>query len=85
MSQRAKAHGKFRSVRSFVKAYCSVRHNFTVAYIQFSPGEALLLSYPAFTENIIAKFVNASTVDGYNPYRITKDGIEDRTVALRRD
>ncbi|MFK8016704.1 MAG: hypothetical protein AB8G17_14820 [Gammaproteobacteria bacterium] len=42
----------------------------------FQNWEALLLSYPAFTEQIIAKFVNASTVDGYNPYRITDDGID---------
>jgi hypothetical protein len=25
---------------------------------------------------VIAKFVNASTIDGYNPYRITKEGID---------
>jgi hypothetical protein len=25
---------------------------------------------------MIAKFVNASTMDGYNPYRITKEGID---------
>ena len=31
---------------------------------------------PEFVENIIAKFVNASTMDGYNPYRITKEGID---------
>ncbi|NIB42630.1 hypothetical protein HBA55_23690 [Pseudomaricurvus alkylphenolicus] len=42
----------------------------------FQNWEALLLSYPEFTENVIAKFVNASTVDGYNPYRITKQGID---------
>ncbi|MGI9202262.1 MAG: hypothetical protein ACR2QL_14465 [Woeseiaceae bacterium] len=42
----------------------------------FQNWEALLLSYPAFVENTIAKFVNASTADGYNPYRITKDGID---------
>lgn len=42
----------------------------------FQNWEALLFSYPEFTENIIAKFVNASTVDGYNPYRITKQGID---------
>jgi len=42
----------------------------------FQNWEALLFSYPEFIENIIAKFVNASTVDGYNPYRITKDGID---------
>jgi hypothetical protein len=42
----------------------------------FQNWEALAFSYPDFIENIIAKFVNASTVDGYNPYRITKDGID---------
>ncbi len=36
----------------------------------------MLLSYPEFIENVIAKFVNASTVDGYNPYRITNEGID---------
>ena len=25
---------------------------------------------------MIAKFVNASSADGYNPYRITRDGID---------
>ena len=42
----------------------------------FQNWEALALSYPDFVENMIAKFVNASTVDGYNPYRITKQGID---------
>ncbi|NND60945.1 MAG: hypothetical protein HKN49_11830, partial [Gammaproteobacteria bacterium] len=42
----------------------------------FQNWEALLLSYPEFTESIIAKFVNASTADGYNPYRITNLGID---------
>ena len=42
----------------------------------FQNWEALALSYPEFVENMIAKFVNASTMDGYNPYRITKDGID---------
>ena len=42
----------------------------------FQNWEALSLSYPEFIENVIAKFVNASTLDGYNPYRITKDGID---------
>ncbi|NNM19828.1 MAG: hypothetical protein HKO55_00960 [Gammaproteobacteria bacterium] len=42
----------------------------------FQNWEALLLSYPEFTENVISKFVNASTVDGYNPYRITNEGID---------
>ncbi|MGB5544369.1 MAG: hypothetical protein WBO15_13315, partial [Gammaproteobacteria bacterium] len=42
----------------------------------FQNWEALLLSYPEFIENVIAKFVNASTADGYNPYRITNEGID---------
>ncbi|TDF39864.1 hypothetical protein EYS14_10245 [Alteromonadaceae bacterium M269] len=42
----------------------------------FQNWEALLFSYPDYIEQVIAKFVNASTVDGYNPYRITKQGID---------
>ena len=42
----------------------------------FQNWEALSLSFPAFLESIISKFVNASTVDGYNPYRITCEGID---------
>lgn len=42
----------------------------------FQNWEALSLSYPEFVENIIAKFVNASTPDGYNPYRIMRNGID---------
>lgn len=42
----------------------------------FQNWEALSVSYPEFVESMVAKFVNASTVDGYNPYRITKEGID---------
>ncbi|MEN7341357.1 MAG: hypothetical protein AAAFM81_00385 [Pseudomonadota bacterium] len=42
----------------------------------FQNWEGLALSFPGFTESMIAKFVNASTIDGYNPYRITSDGID---------
>ncbi|GEA61316.1 hypothetical protein [Vibrio comitans] len=42
----------------------------------FQNWEAMALSYPGFIKSFIAKFVNASTVDGFNPYRITKDGID---------
>ncbi|WJG10131.1 hypothetical protein [Aliiglaciecola sp. LCG003] len=42
----------------------------------FQNWEALTFSYPDFIESVIAKFVNASTMDGYNPYRITKQGID---------
>ena len=42
----------------------------------FQNWEALAFSYPEFVESIIAKFVNASTIDGHNPYRISKLGID---------
>lgn len=42
----------------------------------FQNWEALGLSYPHFIKSFISKFVNASTVDGYNPYRITKAGVD---------
>jgi len=42
----------------------------------FQNWEALGLSYPNFVKSFISKFVNASTIDGYNPYRITKAGID---------
>jgi hypothetical protein len=42
----------------------------------FQNWEALSLSFPGFVEGMICRFVNASTADGYNPYRITRDGID---------
>jgi hypothetical protein len=42
----------------------------------FQNWEALTFSFPGFIEYVIAKFVNASTVDGYNPYRINREGID---------
>ncbi|PWE00146.1 hypothetical protein [Marinilabilia rubra] len=42
----------------------------------FQNWEALGLSFPEFVEGMIAKFLNASTPDGYNPYRITREGID---------
>jgi hypothetical protein len=42
----------------------------------FQNWESLFLSFPRFLENAVAKFVNAMTVDGYNPYRISRDGID---------
>jgi hypothetical protein len=42
----------------------------------FQNWEALCYSFPQFTEGIISKFVNASTIDGYNPYRIMRDGFD---------
>jgi hypothetical protein len=45
----------------------------------FQNWEPLALSFPGFVEGMVAKFLNATTVDGYNPYRITRDGIEWET------
>jgi hypothetical protein len=42
----------------------------------FQNWEALCYSFPGFTEGIISKFVNSSTIDGYNPYRIMRDGMD---------
>jgi len=42
----------------------------------FQNWEALSLSFPGYVESMISKFVNASTADGYNPYRITREGID---------
>jgi hypothetical protein len=42
----------------------------------FQNWEALSFSIPNFVESMICKFVNATTADGYNPYRITKKGID---------
>jgi len=42
----------------------------------FQNWEALSLSFPGYIEHIISKFLNASTPDGYNPYRIMRDGID---------
>jgi len=42
----------------------------------FQNWEALAHSYPIFMDGMISRFLNASTFDGYNPYRITKDGFD---------
>ncbi|NNE10041.1 MAG: hypothetical protein HKN20_15880, partial [Gemmatimonadetes bacterium] len=42
----------------------------------FQNWEALSLSFPDYLPHMIAKFVNASTVDGFNPYRLTREGID---------
>ena len=42
----------------------------------FQNWEALVHSYPEFIEATVLRFLNASTADGYNPYRITERGIE---------
>ena len=42
----------------------------------FQNWEALAFSYPEYVESMVCKFVNASTPDGHNPYRLTQDGID---------
>ena len=46
----------------------------------FQNWEALVHSYPEFIEGMIFKFLNATTFDGYNPYRVFKDGFEWETI-----
>ncbi len=46
----------------------------------FQNWEALVHAYPDFIEGMIAKFLNASTFDGYNPYRVTKDGFDWESI-----
>jgi hypothetical protein len=42
----------------------------------FQNWEALAYSYPEYIEGMICTFLNATTADGYNPYRITREGID---------
>jgi len=42
----------------------------------FQNWEALAHSYPLFLPSMICRFLNSSTIDGYNPYRISSDGID---------
>jgi len=42
----------------------------------FQNWESLCLSFPAYLPSIVSVFVNASTADGFNAYRITRDGVD---------
>lgn len=42
----------------------------------FQNWEALAISFPEYLEAMITKFLNASTADGYNPYKVTRDGFD---------
>ncbi|MBE2215227.1 MAG: hypothetical protein IAE82_15245 [Opitutaceae bacterium] len=42
----------------------------------FQNWEALGVSFPGYLDHMVAKFVNGSTVDGYNAYRVTRAGVE---------
>jgi len=42
----------------------------------FQNWEALAYAFPGFLNGMISTFLGATTADGYNPYRVTRDGIE---------
>ncbi|MFI5337809.1 MAG: hypothetical protein ACHQ5A_13560, partial [Opitutales bacterium] len=42
----------------------------------FQNWESLCLGYPGFYDGVVAKFLNASTADGYNPYRLSHAGVD---------
>jgi len=46
----------------------------------FQNWESLAYAYPDFIDGMIHKFLNASTFDGYNPYRVTKGGFDWETI-----
>lgn len=46
----------------------------------FQNWEALSYSYPLYINHIIAKFLNATTADGYNPYRISNEGLDYEVI-----
>jgi hypothetical protein len=42
----------------------------------FQNWEATAMSYPDYLPDMVSMFVDASTADGFNPYRISTDGID---------
>ncbi len=42
----------------------------------FQNWEALAYAYPEYVEAMLAVFLNATTLDGYNPYRIRRAGVD---------
>ncbi len=42
----------------------------------FQNWEAMCLSFPQYIDNVIAIFLDASTADGYNPFRVARGGID---------
>lgn len=42
----------------------------------FQNWEALAMSYPVYITGMISKFLNATSADGFNPYRITRSGLD---------
>jgi hypothetical protein len=46
----------------------------------FQNWEALGHSFPGFLDSMIFKFLDCSTVDGHNPYRVARNGFDWETV-----
>jgi hypothetical protein len=46
----------------------------------FQNWEALAHSFPEYIDGMMFKFLNTSTFDGYNPYRVTKSGYDWETI-----
>ncbi|HSO69931.1 MAG TPA: hypothetical protein VLQ67_09855, partial [Arachnia sp.] len=42
----------------------------------FQNWEALAWSFPEYLESMITVFLDATTADGYNPYRISREGVD---------
>ncbi len=42
----------------------------------FQNWEALALSFPLYLESMISKFINATNLEGYNPYRLSQNGLD---------
>jgi hypothetical protein len=42
----------------------------------FQNWEALALSFPGYVESMVFRFLDASTIDGNNPYRISRHGFD---------
>ena len=42
----------------------------------FQNWEALCMAEPEYFPSVIVKFLNATTIDGYNPYRISEHGVD---------
>lgn len=46
----------------------------------FQNWEPLGYSYPGYLEGMVSRFLNASTADGYNPYRVSNSGFDWETI-----
>lgn len=47
----------------------------------FQNWEALSTAFPGFLPGMVATFIDASTIDGFNPYRITREGVDWETIS----